>query len=124
MNEESQVRGYYNITSYLHQPGNSVGSPLNQMHRQQLNAHTPYTYVALHEVTRCMVVWCTQNAPRLTLCGSRFLWHQPCKRFKYTTSVDIQKRAIKKIKNIHSCRITYERSESARERRIALYKGD
>ena len=21
---------------YLHQPGNSVGSPLNQMHRQQL----------------------------------------------------------------------------------------
>ena len=22
------------------------------------------TYMALHEVTRCMVVWCTQNAPR------------------------------------------------------------
>ena len=22
------------------------------------------TYVALHEVTWCMVVWCTQNAPR------------------------------------------------------------
>ena len=21
------------------------------------------SYVALHEVTRCMVVWCTQNAP-------------------------------------------------------------
>ena len=36
MNEESQVRGCYNITFYLHQPGNSVGSPLNQMHRQQL----------------------------------------------------------------------------------------
>ena len=35
MNEESQVRGCYNIT-VLHQPGNSVGSPLNQMHRQQL----------------------------------------------------------------------------------------
>ena len=48
-------------------------------------------YVALHEVTRCMVVWCTQNAPRLTLSGSRFLWHQPCQRCKYTTSVDIQK---------------------------------
>ena len=28
--------GCYNITLYLHQPGNSVGSPLNQMHRQQL----------------------------------------------------------------------------------------
>ena len=35
MNEESQVRGCYNITFYLHQPGNSVGSPLNQMHRQK-----------------------------------------------------------------------------------------
>ena len=79
------------------------------------------TYVALHEVTRCMVVWCTQNAPRLTLSGSRFLWHQPCQRCKYTTSVDIQKRAIK---TIHSCRITCERRESARERRIALYKSD
>ena len=37
MNEEAQVRGCYNITLFcLHQPGNSVGSPLNQMHRQQL----------------------------------------------------------------------------------------
>ena len=27
--------------------------------------------------------------------GSRFMWHQPCQRCKYTTSVDIQKRAIK-----------------------------
>ena len=35
MNEESQVRGCYNITFYWHQPGNSVGSPLNQTHRQQ-----------------------------------------------------------------------------------------
>ena len=34
MNEESQVRGCYNF--HLHQPGNSVGSPLNQTHRQQL----------------------------------------------------------------------------------------
>ena len=34
MNEESQVRGCYNF--YLHQPENSVGSPLNQMHMQQL----------------------------------------------------------------------------------------
>ena len=36
MNEEAQVRGCYNIPFFLHQPGNSVGSPLNQMHRQQL----------------------------------------------------------------------------------------
>ena len=89
----------------------------------QVTAKHAYTlrYVALHEVTWCMVVWCTQNAPRLTLSGSRFLWHHPCQRCKYTTSVDIQKRAIK---TIHSCRITCERSESARERRIALYKSD
>ena len=40
---------------------------------------------------------------------------------EYPTSVDIQERAIK---TIHSCRITCERSESALERRIALYKSD
>ena len=41
MNEESQVRGCYN-NFYLHQPGNSVGPPLNQMHRQQLELTTSY----------------------------------------------------------------------------------
>ena len=35
----------------------------------------------------------------------------------------IFKNALKK-KVIHSCRNTYERNESARERRIALYKSD
>ena len=25
------------------------------------------------------------------------MWHQPCQRCKYTTSVDIEKRAIKKL---------------------------
>ena len=40
MNEESQISGCYNF--YLHQPGNSVGSPLNQMHRQQLELMTCY----------------------------------------------------------------------------------
>ena len=54
--------------------------------------------------------------------GSRFTWHQPCQRCKYTTSVDIQKRAIKQAS--HSCRITCERSESAWERRIELYKSN
>ena len=48
-------------------------------------------YVALHEVTWCMVVWCTQNLRRD---GSSFMWHQPCRRCKYTTSVDIQKNAL------------------------------
>ena len=40
----------------------------------------------------CMVIWCTQN---LRQDGSSFMWHQPCQHCKYTTLVDIQKRAIK-----------------------------
>ena len=81
-----------------------------------------HTYVALHEVTWCMVEWCTQNLRRD---GSSFTWHQPCQRCNYTTSVDIQKTRYKKTKQkqtktSHSC----ERSESARKRRIALYKSD
>ena len=55
------------------------------------------TYVALHEVTWCMVVWCTQNLRRN---GCSFMWHQPCQRCKYTTSVDIQKRAIKLVTDV------------------------
>ena len=41
-----------------------------------------------------MVVWCTQDLRRD---GSSFMWHQPCQRCKYTTSVDIKKRAIKLV---------------------------
>ena len=56
------------------------------------HAYTLRIHVALHEATWCMVVWCTQN-----LCwdGCSFMWHQPCQLHKYTTSVDIQKHAIK-----------------------------
>jgi len=50
-------------------------------------------YVALHEVTWYMVVWCTQNLHRD---GSSFMWHQPCLRCKYTTSMDILKNALYK----------------------------
>jgi len=46
----------------------------------------------LYYMAWCMVVWCTQNLRRD---GSSFMWHQPCQRCKYTTSVDIQKRDIK-----------------------------
>ena len=73
--------------------------------------------MALHEVTWCMVVWCTQNLRRGR---SSFMWHQPCQRCKYTASVDIQKHAIKSYS--HSRRIKCERIESARERKIALYR--
>ena len=57
----------------------------------RLNTHAPY-YVALHDMTRCTVVWCTHNLRRD---GSSFRWHHPCQRCKSTTWVDIQKRAIK-----------------------------
>ena len=39
-----------------------------------------------------MIVW----VHRTRRDGSSFMWHQPCQRCNYTTSVDIQERAIKK----------------------------
>ena len=42
--------------------------------------------MAFHEVTWCIVVWCTQN---LHWDSCSFMWHQPCQRCKYTTSMDI-----------------------------------
>ena len=74
--------------------------------------------------------------------GSSFTWHQPCQRCKYTTSVDIKKATTTNKRNktkqqqqqqqqnalymkaSQSCGITCERSDSARERRIALCKSD
>ena len=50
-------------------------------------------YVALRKVTWSMVVWCIQD---LRQDGCSFMWHQPCQRCTYTTSVDIPKRAMKK----------------------------
>ena len=49
------------------------------------------TYVALREVTWCMVVRCTQNLRRD---GSSFMWHQPCQRCKYTPLRWIFKNAL------------------------------
>ena len=47
-----------------------------QKYRWQVTAkHIHLMYVALHEVTWCMVVWHTQNLCRD---GSSFMWHQPC----------------------------------------------
>ena len=56
--------------------------------------HIHLTYVALHDVTWSMVVWCTQNLRRD---GCSFMWHQPCQRCKYTTSVDIKNTRYKKL---------------------------
>ena len=85
------------------------------------------TYVALHEVTWCMVVYV--HGQNLHRDGSSFMWHQPCQRCKYTTSVDIQKTRHKKLVT-HFCGRKAKRSvelharaltQSARERRITLY---
>ena len=42
--------------------------------------------------------------------GSSFMWHQPCQLCKYTTSVDIQKRAVKSYSVTH---VTVESHASA-----------
>ena len=74
-----------------------------------------FTYVVLHEVT-----W-LYGVHRMHRDSSSFMWHQPCQRCKYTTSVDIQKHAIKKLV---TCAKSCEHSESAREQKIVLYKSD
>ena len=81
--------------------------------RLQINTHTPYIrgFARSDMVHGCMVY--TERAEMAAE-------HQPCPRCKYTTSVDSQKCTTKKA--ICSCRITCEHSESARERRIVLYK--
>ena len=43
-------------------------------------------------------------------------------RFKYTTSMDIQKPAIKRQQSLIQNYLRQERSESARQQRTALYK--
>ena len=68
--------------------------PFCQKCRWQVTAQRIHlTYVALHEVTWCMVVWCAQNAPR----WQQFLVVPAMPALKYTTSVDIQKMCYKKL---------------------------
>ena len=58
--------------------------------------------------------------------GNSFMymtWHRPCQRCNYTTLVDIQKRRYEKLVT-QVLRIICERSESARERRTALYRSN
>ena len=51
------------------------------------------------------------------------MWHQPCQRYKYTTSVDIKKKR-RSYKASRSCRTTCERSESAQESGEERYISD
>ena len=82
------------------------------------------TYVALHELTWCMVVWCTQNAPRRqqfhVAPAMPALYVHHFRGYRETR----HKNKKQNKKTSHSYRITCERNESARERRKALYKSD
>ena len=86
----------------------------------QLSVLTLISEVKWHGVTWCMVLWCTENAPR------RQQFHvapaMPALYVHHFGGYSKQRyKNIKKIKTSHSCRIACERSESARERTIALY---
>ena len=67
-----------------------------------------------------MVYGCMVYTERAETAAVSCTWHQPCQRCKYTSSVNIEKMRYKKARN--SCRITFERNETAPERKIALYK--
>ena len=75
------------------------------------------SYVALHEVTWCTVVWCTQNAPR-----RQQLHVKPAMPALIVHHFGRYSKETRYKKTSHSCRITCERSESARERTIVLHK--
>ena len=62
-----------------------------------------------------MVEWCTENISRGTSHATS------TERYQYTVSVDIHNTRYKRIVT-HSESHASERSESAREQRIALYK--
>ena len=78
------------------------------------------TYLVLHEVACCMVVWCTQNAPR------RQQFHVAPAMPAVSTPLRwiFKKRGIKKEEEELVTRVECVYNESARERRIALYKSD
>ena len=69
----------------------------------------------------CMVY--TESAE--TAAVSRGTGHVTTKqRCKYTTSMDTQNRAMKKVVTHLESHMRLDRSESCRERRLALYKSD
>jgi len=80
-------------------------------------------YVDLIEVTWCTVVWCTGTERAEMAAVSRGTGHVSALS---TPLRWIFKNVLKKKKKkrSHSCRNTCERSESARERGIALNKSD
>ena len=86
--------------------------------RLRLNTYAPYLrgFVG-SDVTRCMVVWCTQCTQNAV---SRGISYAPTKqRRMYTTRVDIQK-----LQSLIQNSMRQKRSETAGERRIVPYKSD
>ena len=72
------------------------------------------TYVVLHEVTWSWLY----GVHRTRRDGSSFMWHQPRQRCKYTTSVDIQKRAILLFTHVESHASAVSLFESGEQRYI------
>ena len=89
----------------------------------QLNTHAPTLCgFAWSDVTWCMVVWCTENAPRRQQYGSRDTSHvTPNQTALHARTLLrwIFKNARYK-KASHTFRITCERSECARERSFGI----
>ena len=93
--------------------------------RWQVTAKHPYTLHGFKwsdTVNWCMVEWCAQNL-RWDCSISHGTSHATTKeRCQYTTSVDINNTHHKMIQSLIQNHMWQVRSESAWERRIALYK--
>ena len=111
----------------LHPPVTAVARKIPRSFCQQCGWKVTAEYACtlrmwlLHEVT-WHGAW-LYGVHRTRRDGNSFMSHQPCQRWKYTTSVDSQKRVMKSY-SLNTRRITCERCESARERRIPLYQSD
>ena len=80
------------------------------------------TYVALHDVTWCMVEWCIQNLRRNGSISRGTSHATTTERYQYATSVDINNTRYKRIQSLIQNHMRHVRIESALEQRIALYK--
>ena len=96
-----------------------ISSPsMSQRGRLQLNTHTPYVCgFAWSDMVHGCIVYTERAETAADSCGT-----------SHASAVSTPLRWIFKKtchkKAIHSCRITCERSESAQQRRTALYKSD
>ena len=71
-----------------------------------------------------MVEWCTQNLHRNGSISRGTSHATTTERYQYTTSADINNTRYKRMQTLIQNHMRHVRSESARERRIALNKSD